>query len=160
MSALLKAASSPVVGSWARATVGSGAGLSRATRLTSRAAAMPAQAATTEESTHHGGTVYPVPSTGVMKYANVDGGRFNDGRYTAFKSDIMKSLIPEERVYTDPVKTFAYGRGLFIVRTIFLLILFHFFRSSSACRVHQPRHTWRTCDDSACARTRARHMMD
>lgn len=111
MSALLKAASSPGVASWARATVGSGVGLSRATRLTSRTAAMPAQAATTDESTHHGGTVYPVPSTGVMTYSNVDGGRINDGRYTSFKAEITKSLIPEERVYTDPVKTFAYGRG-------------------------------------------------
>lgn len=57
------------------------------------------------------GTVYPVPSTGVMTYSNVDGGRINDGRYDAFKADITRSLIPEERVYTDPVKTFAYGRA-------------------------------------------------
>uniref|UniRef100_A0A7S0X8B5 D-lactate dehydrogenase (cytochrome) n=1 Tax=Mantoniella antarctica TaxID=81844 RepID=A0A7S0X8B5_9CHLO len=57
----------------------------------------------------HGGTVYPVPSTGVMTYSNVDGGRINDGRYTAFKAEVISSLIPQERVFDDPVKTFAYG---------------------------------------------------
>ena len=59
---------------------------------------------------HHGGTVYPVPSTGATRYSNSDGNRIDDGRYTAFKADITSSsLIPSERVYTDPVKTFAYG---------------------------------------------------
>jgi hypothetical protein len=57
----------------------------------------------------HGGTVYPVPvSPGLTKYSNVDGGRIDDGRYTNFKAEVGK-LIPEERLYTDPVKTFAYG---------------------------------------------------
>ena len=57
----------------------------------------------------NGGTVYPVAlRTPVQQYANVDGGRIDDGRYTDFRADVTK-LVPQERVYTDPVKTFAYG---------------------------------------------------
>ena len=41
-------------------------------------------------------------------YSNVDGGRIDDGRYTAFQKD-ASSIVPMERMYTDPVKTFAYG---------------------------------------------------
>ena len=47
-------------------------------------------------------------SPGLTKYNNVDGGRIDDGRYTNFKAEVGK-LIPQERLYTDPVKTFAYG---------------------------------------------------
>ena len=54
------------------------------------------------------GTVYPVKPEGNKTYANVDGQRIDDGRYTKFKKDIL-SVIPEDRIYTDPVKTFAYG---------------------------------------------------
>lgn len=43
---------------------------------------------------------------GVFK--NVDGGRFEDGRYAAFTADIDE-FIPEKRRFTDPVRTFAYG---------------------------------------------------
>lgn len=46
--------------------------------------------------------------TPVKQYNNVDGGRIDDGRYTNFRADVTK-LVPQERVYTDPVKTFAYG---------------------------------------------------
>ncbi len=57
----------------------------------------------------NGGTVYPVRLTkAVTQYSNVDGGRIDDGRYTNFRADVTK-LVPQERVYTDPVKTFAYG---------------------------------------------------
>ena len=74
-----------------------------------RQAAVPAQATVTPSAPDHGGTVYPVPvSPGLTKYSNVDGGRIDDGRYTNFKAEVGK-LIPEERLYTDPVKTFAYG---------------------------------------------------
>ena len=73
-----------------------------------RQAAVAAQAAATSSAPDHGGTVYPVNITNVTKYSNVDGGRIDDGRYTNFKADVGK-LIPEERLYTDPVKTFAYG---------------------------------------------------
>lgn len=41
-------------------------------------------------------------------YRNVDGMRHDDGRYTAFKSDV-RALLGEERVVDDPVRTFAYG---------------------------------------------------
>lgn len=41
-------------------------------------------------------------------YRNVDGQRFEDGRYAAFMAEIS-CFIPESRQYTDPVRTFAYG---------------------------------------------------
>jgi hypothetical protein len=43
---------------------------------------------------------------GVFK--NVDGHRFEDGRYKAFTEEISQ-FIPEERQFTDAVRTFAYG---------------------------------------------------
>lgn len=82
-------------------------------RETARAKASPA-AATTVKSIDYGlaGTVetgvYPVKPLTNKVYENADGMRVNDGRYTNFQNDI-KSIIPEERIYTDPVKTFAYG---------------------------------------------------
>jgi D-lactate dehydrogenase len=59
-------------------------------------------------STDHGGTVYPVPPSGAKVYANVDGHRIDDGRYTNFKGDLA-GIVPSERIYTDPVRVFAYG---------------------------------------------------
>jgi D-lactate dehydrogenase len=41
-------------------------------------------------------------------YYNVDGHRVDDGRYIAFAKDVAK-FIPEARVFTDPLRTFAYG---------------------------------------------------
>ena len=41
-------------------------------------------------------------------YKNVDGMRIDDGRYTAFKSEV-RALLGDERVVDDPVRTFAYG---------------------------------------------------
>ena len=41
-------------------------------------------------------------------YKNVDGHRFEDGRYKAFVEEI-NSFMPKERQFTDPVRTFAYG---------------------------------------------------
>lgn len=41
-------------------------------------------------------------------YKNVDGHRFDDGRYKQFTEEILK-FIPKERLYTDAVRTFAYG---------------------------------------------------
>lgn len=45
-------------------------------------------------------------TTGV--YKNVDGHRFEDGRYQEFKSRLAE-FIPEKRIFTDPVRMFAYG---------------------------------------------------
>ena len=60
-----------------------------------------------------GGTVYPVPQDvkgSKVVYQNADGMRVDDGRYQNFKSDLKNELaIPEERVITDAVKTYAYG---------------------------------------------------
>eukprot|EP01025_Chloroclados_australasicus_P005935 TRINITY_DN1193_c0_g1_i3.p1 TRINITY_DN1193_c0_g1~~TRINITY_DN1193_c0_g1_i3.p1 ORF type:complete len:1087 (-),score=151.26 TRINITY_DN1193_c0_g1_i3:409-3669(-) len=41
-------------------------------------------------------------------YYNVDGQRFEDGRYAAFLND-CEAIIPSARQITDPVRTFAYG---------------------------------------------------
>ncbi len=41
-------------------------------------------------------------------YRNVDGYREEDGRYAAFMSEIS-GFIPQQRQFTDPVRTFAYG---------------------------------------------------
>lgn len=41
-------------------------------------------------------------------YKNVDGHRFEDGRYKAFVEEIT-AFIPKERQFSDPVRTFAYG---------------------------------------------------
>ena len=60
-----------------------------------------------------GGTVYPVPQEvkgSKVVYQNADGMRVDDGRYQNFKSDLKNELmIPEERIITDAVKTYAYG---------------------------------------------------
>lgn len=80
----------------------------RAVVAASRGNAAPAQDTVTFVSVN-GGTVYPVSlRSPVKQYNNVDGGRIDDGRYTNFRADVTK-LVPQERVYTDPVKTFAYG---------------------------------------------------
>ena len=82
----------------------------RAVVAASRGNAAPAQASAIVDTFNcEGGTVYPVAlRTPVKQYNNVDGGRIDDGRYTNFRADVTK-LVPQERVYTDPVKTFAYG---------------------------------------------------
>jgi D-lactate dehydrogenase len=41
-------------------------------------------------------------------YKNVDGHRFDDGRYQTFMKEVNE-FITKDRVYTDPVRTFAYG---------------------------------------------------
>jgi len=48
----------------------------------------------------------PHPQPG--HYRNIDGYREEDGRYAAFMKDIS-AFIPEQRQFTDPVRTFAYG---------------------------------------------------
>ena len=41
-------------------------------------------------------------------YRNIDGRRYEDGRYAAFINEIS-AFIPKSRQFTDPVRTFAYG---------------------------------------------------
>lgn len=41
-------------------------------------------------------------------YYNVDGQRYEDGRYAAFAQEIS-AFVPKARQFTDPVRTFAYG---------------------------------------------------
>jgi len=120
VNALLKAAAPVAWRTTESSTISARVVASSVTKY-ARQAAVPAQAAiatpppfvsSRAPGATHGGTVYPVPSTGATRYSNTDGNRINDGRYTAFKDEITSSsasLIPSERVFTDPVKTFAYG---------------------------------------------------
>eukprot|EP01026_Neomeris_dumetosa_P054152 TRINITY_DN485_c0_g1_i8.p1 TRINITY_DN485_c0_g1~~TRINITY_DN485_c0_g1_i8.p1 ORF type:complete len:1081 (-),score=181.75 TRINITY_DN485_c0_g1_i8:318-3560(-) len=41
-------------------------------------------------------------------FYNVDGYRFEDGRYAAFLKEV-EEIVPKKRQITDPVRTFAYG---------------------------------------------------
>lgn len=41
-------------------------------------------------------------------FTNVDGGRFDDGRYADFEAKVDE-FIPAARRFKDPVRTFAYG---------------------------------------------------
>jgi len=52
-------------------------------------------------------------------YANRDGHRVDDGRYTAFEEAILSQAgIPAERVVKDPVRTFAYGTDASFYRLV------------------------------------------
>jgi len=70
-------------------------------KVATRTKASPARVETTTSSSSAyapAGTVktgvYPVAPTASKTYQNVDGMRYNDGRYTKFQEDI-KSIVPE-----------------------------------------------------------------
>lgn len=75
-----------------------------ATRLEQQVAVIP------EIQTDLFGAVSPVSNESVEEgvFKNVDGHRFDDGRYQAFQAEVQQ-FIGQERVFTDPVRTFAYG---------------------------------------------------
>lgn len=56
------------------------------------------------------GAVSPVEEGAIKEgvFENKDGHRFDDGRYTAFRQEV-EQFIGQERIFTDPVRTFAYG---------------------------------------------------
>ena len=54
---------------------------------------------------------------GQPAYQNVDGLRVDDGRYTAFKSEV-RAMLGEERVVDDPVRTFAFGTDASFYRLV------------------------------------------
>ncbi len=87
-------------------------------------AAMPRVATSTKPAIDYsvGGTVYPVPQEvkgSKVVYQNADGMRVDDGRYQNFKSDLKNELmIPEERIITDAVKTYAYGKDASVYRVL------------------------------------------
>eukprot|EP01063_Lacrimia_lanifica_P005509 TRINITY_DN13287_c0_g1_i1.p1 TRINITY_DN13287_c0_g1~~TRINITY_DN13287_c0_g1_i1.p1 ORF type:complete len:1045 (+),score=313.96 TRINITY_DN13287_c0_g1_i1:42-3176(+) len=49
-----------------------------------------------------------VPDGGGV-WQNVDGKRVDDGRYTSFVKAVKARGIPDRRIYTDPLRTYAYG---------------------------------------------------
>lgn len=51
---------------------------------------------------------HPPPGGPSRPQRNVDGHRFEDGRYAAFTAEVS-TFLPKERQYTDPVRTLAYG---------------------------------------------------
>ncbi len=50
-------------------------------------------------------------------FRNLDGQRYEDGRYAAFQKEI-EAFIPTSRHYTDPVRTFAYGTDASFYRLV------------------------------------------
>mmetsp|Transcript_11821 Transcript_11821/g.30188 ORF Transcript_11821/g.30188 Transcript_11821/m.30188 type:complete len:1140 (+) Transcript_11821:170-3589(+) len=51
-----------------------------------------------------------LPGAGGNVFVNVDGQRHEDGRYRTFISKIKsEGIVPENRIVSDPVRTFAYG---------------------------------------------------
>jgi len=72
------------------------------------------------------GTVYGTPETklDVSEFRNVDGERLEDGRYAAFKEEAMASgAVKAANVFTDPVRTFAYGTDASFYRLIPKMVL-------------------------------------
>ena len=100
-----------------------------------RAHAVPAAATVVPSaiSTDHGGTVYPVPPSGAKVYANVDGHRIDDGRYTNFKGDLA-GIVPSERIYTDPVRVFAYGTDASSTVAFFVTLPFRDLSAAAAAK--------------------------
>eukprot|EP00882_Tetradesmus_deserticola_P010723 GHRQ01011324.1.p1 GENE.GHRQ01011324.1~~GHRQ01011324.1.p1 ORF type:complete len:250 (+),score=75.49 GHRQ01011324.1:132-881(+) len=56
------------------------------------------------------GAVSPMSNEQIEEgvFRNVDGHRFDDGRYTAFRQEV-EQFVGQERIFADPVRTFAYG---------------------------------------------------
>eukprot|EP00894_Picocystis_sp_ML_P002431 jgi/Pico_ML_1/52948/g3581.t1 len=50
-------------------------------------------------------------------FRNLDGQRYEDGRYAAFQKEI-EAFIPTSRHYTDSVRTFAYGTDASFYRLV------------------------------------------
>jgi len=55
----------------------------------------------------------PVATT----YRNEDGARVDDGRYRAFL-DSVAEFVPAERVFQDPLRTFAYSTDASFYRLV------------------------------------------
>lgn len=90
--------------------------VSEASRAFAQAAVAAPASTTTQAPTHLyrdlvGAVSVVTPEAAAFKpgvYYNVDGHRVDDGRFTSFAKDVAQ-LIPAARVFTDPVRTFAYG---------------------------------------------------
>ena len=53
------------------------------------------------------------------EYKNVDGHRHDDGRYAAFMESVRSKVnIPQERIITDAVRTYAYGTDASFYRLV------------------------------------------
>ncbi|KAJ1445774.1 glycolate dehydrogenase [Pelagophyceae sp. CCMP2097] len=72
------------------------------------------------------GSIYgqPVPEPASKAFRNVDGERFEDGRYAKFKADALSSgAVQPLNVFEDPVRTFAYGTDASFYRLIPKMVL-------------------------------------
>ena len=70
------------------------------------------------------GSIYGEPQPVPTEFRNVDGERLEDGRYAAFREEAtLSGAVKAENVFTDPVRTFAYGTDASFYRLIPKMVL-------------------------------------
>ena len=70
------------------------------------------------------GSIYGEPQPVPTEFRNVDGERLEDGRYAAFREEAtLSGAVRPENVFTDPVRTFAYGTDASFYRLIPKMVL-------------------------------------
>ena len=70
------------------------------------------------------GSIYGEPQPVPTEFRNVDGERLEDGRYAAFREEAtLSGAVKPENVFTDPVRTFAYGTDASFYRLIPKMVL-------------------------------------
>ena len=70
------------------------------------------------------GSIYGEPQPVPPEFRNVDGERLEDGRYAAFREEAtLSGAVKAENVFTDPVRTFAYGTDASFYRLIPKMVL-------------------------------------
>uniref|UniRef100_A0A7S3JVZ8 D-lactate dehydrogenase (cytochrome) n=1 Tax=Aureoumbra lagunensis TaxID=44058 RepID=A0A7S3JVZ8_9STRA len=80
-----------------------------------RMPSMPSMPRTSENATVYGQNVGEAPE----KFVNQDGMRIDDGRYKAFREEaVQEGYVSADRVFTDPVRTFAYGTDASFYRLV------------------------------------------
>mmetsp|Transcript_7941 Transcript_7941/g.23662 ORF Transcript_7941/g.23662 Transcript_7941/m.23662 type:complete len:1075 (+) Transcript_7941:97-3321(+) len=102
--------------------------LGRVTRSKSMAPAamrMPTEAAPQlQQAQEPMGSIYGQTQSNSTAFRNVDGERFEDGRYAAFQAEaVATGAVKDANVFTDPVRTFAYGTDASFYRLIPKMVL-------------------------------------
>jgi len=72
----------------------------------------------TAAATQHQVTVSAAQDLSSSEYQNVDGLRYDDGRYATFVESIRDTIVPPERIITDAVRTYAYGTDASFYRLV------------------------------------------